>query len=113
MSDQTEIGHDKASDTFCEVLKRFGFENVHEIEPRVVSKVPFSHGKHKQVDGYWINANNETAPKKTKLWAIFRRIHISPTGDLDLGDMAFYTHFAPLGLRFLGTSCLFLRVRGL
>ena len=64
MSDQTEISHDKALDTFCEVLKRFGFENVHEIEPRVVSKVPFPHGKHKQVDGYWINVNNGTTPKK-------------------------------------------------
>ena len=64
MSDQTEISHDKTLDTFCEVLKRFGFENVHEIEPGVVSKVPFPHGKHKRVDGYWINANNGTTPKK-------------------------------------------------
>lgn len=64
MNDQTEISHGKALDTFCEVLQRFGLERVHEIEPRVVSKVPFPNGKHKQVNGYWINANNGTTPKK-------------------------------------------------
>ena len=64
MSDQTEIRHDNASDTFCEILRKFGFEAVHEREPRVVSKDPFSHAKHRQVDGYWINLNNGTKPKK-------------------------------------------------
>ena len=77
MSDQTEISHDQASDTFCEVLKRLGFEDVHEIEPGVVSKIPFPNGKHKQVDGYWINVNNGTTPKKRILDRIARKLGFS------------------------------------
>ena len=74
MSDQTEISYDKALDTFCEVLQRFGLERVHEIEPGVVSKVPFHNRKHRQVDGYWINANNGTTPKKRILDRIARKL---------------------------------------
>ena len=77
MSDQTEISHDRASDTFCDVLKRFGFENVHKIERGIVSKHPFSHGKHKQIDEYWINVNNGTIPKKKILDRIAQRLGIS------------------------------------
>ena len=82
MSDQTEISHHRASDTFCDVLKRFGLEDVHEIEPRIVSKSPFLHGKYKEVDGYWINVNNGTKPKKRILDRIAQRLGISITVEI-------------------------------
>ena len=77
MSDQTEIRHDKALDTFCEVLQIFGLERVHEIEPGVVSKGPFDNGKHRQVDGYWINTNNGSGPKRNILKRIAQKLGIN------------------------------------
>lgn len=81
-----EISHHKALDTFCEVLQRLGLERVYEIEPRVVSKGPFPNGKHKQIDGYWINVNNGTPEKKRKLDRIAEKLEFGGTWNVEIVD---------------------------
>ena len=76
VSNQPAISRDNALDTFCEVLQILGLERVNQIEPGIVSKDPFDNGKHRQVAGYWINANNGTEPKRRILYRIAEKLDI-------------------------------------
>ena len=50
---------------FTTVIEKIGLEKVMRILPNLVSRHPFDHGKHFQIDQYYINTNNGTRRKKT------------------------------------------------